>query len=474
MLLYFSGVMAQEPPMKITDSGELLSTYHLENSTQEKDQIRAQVGEDLLQDILDYSNESSWPSGISTLDGRNKNRSLVNEYVAYKVATFGTNSQYYVLRIPTSKNGFQPSQMIPSRDIYFIIGKGGVTEMNGDPYVSNNQSNTNINSVDSDNNEGEEEEMREVRILNPMELYSTYDLRKDEVAKQLLIDSGELTEAEYDVLADMTNEKSWPSGINSYSNREGNRPKIKNYKAYMALEYESNGKKLIMLYIPKEENDFMPSDMQPNDELGFYMMFNREGVEYVNGGDDDAPVPIKNAGNQQTNSFTPSVSRTSAYTFNDQLNVLVEGLHNNFADLKGGEIKEDFLLGKKNEALVNLAGAEETYIYEAILSGDVDGASAIAVFEDYKDMNEAIKAYKTLAQKVADTRFPCCTLVQNEQEDETLRTTYWLPFDINGKMHPSMAKMVVEVQLMKTLGIDSNTFKTYDNYSLVLRIYKQK
>jgi len=465
----FALAVAQESPIQIINSGELLSTYNLAGAENEKAEIRKQVGEKLLQDIINNSQESNWPQGISTLDARNSNRPRINEYVAYKVASFGSDGQFVVLRIPASQNQFQPYNLIPKRDIYFIIGKSGVEAKSGKPYMPTE---TPV-ATEEQTNSGSEE-MQQIRITNPMELYSTYNLLNDDAARALLVESGELTEEDFGVLAEMANEKSWPEGINTYANREENRAKIKDYKAYMALDYESKNKKLMMIYIPQSENDFMPSNMRPKTEMGFYMILNRNGVEYMNG-DDDAPVPLKpKLANKAEDGFVPSVSISSAYSFSDQLNVLVEGLHNNFEDLRGAEVKEDFLLGKKFQSLLNLTGAEETYIYEALLSSEVEGATMIAVFPDYRNLDEGVAAYKELVSRVADTKFPCCTLVQNEQEDETLRTTYWLPFDITGKMHASMNKMVVEVQLMKTLGIDKETFKTYDNYSLVLRTYKQK
>lgn len=303
--------MAQMPSLKIVNSGMMMSTYGLADNEKAKNQIRAQVGEFLLQEIVQYSEESSWPEGISTLDARNKNRPLINEYAAYKAATFGESNEYVVLCIPPAKNTFQPANMQAKQNFFFIISKNGVVEGNNEPFVPT---------------------------------------------------------------------------------------------------------------VTKSSNDFQPS-----------------------------------------------VSMADAKDFPSQLNVLLEALHNNFADLKGKEVEEKYALGEKNECLVQLEGANETYIYRGLGAAP----SIIADFGDYKDRAEAQKQYELLAKAVSATSFPCCTLVENNAENELLSNTYWLPFNLNGKMHPSMENMVMEVQMMKTLGIDSNTFKTYDNYSITLRIYRQ-
>lgn len=452
--------IAQMPSIKIVDSGMLMSTFGLENNEKAKDQIRTQVGDNLLQEILQYCEESSWPEGIKNLDGRNKNRPLINEYVAYKAATFGENDEYVVLCIPPAKNTFQPANMQAPQNFYFIISQNGVEAGNGEPFIDNDAKQPSQNKETAS-----EDDKIAVKIVNPMELYSNYDLSKDDAAWDLLIESGEITEDDFYVLADLAQEKSWPTGISTYSAREANRAKMKDYKAYMALDYESNDKThLIMIYIPAEENRFMPENMQPTDERGIFMVFNSNGIEYLNKNQQiTKPIP------QQNNDFKPSVSISEAKDFSSQLNVLLEGLHNNFADLKGKKIEEDFALGEKNECLMKLAGANETYIYRGLGAAP----TIIADFGDYKDKAEAQKQYEALAKAVSATAFPCCTLVENHTENETLSNTYWLPFNLNGKMHPSMENMVMEVQMMKTLGIDSNTFKTYDNYSITLRIYRQ-
>lgn len=440
----------------------LMSTFGLENNEKAKNQIRTQVGENLLQEIIQYSEEGSWPEGISTLDARNKNRPLINEYAAYKAATFGEKNEYMVLCIPPVKNTFQPANMQAPQNFYFIISQDGVAEGNGDTFVLDAAKKPSPNKETT-----AEDDKNAIKILDPMKLYADYDLSNDDAAWSLLVGSDEITEEDYDVLASLAQEDGWPTGINTYQARETNRSKMKDYKAYMALDYETKYQKhLIMVYIPAEENRFMPKDMQPLNERGFFMVFDSEAIAYLNSNQQVTQTTTK----QNNDDFRPSILMSEAKNFPSQLNVLLEGLHNNFVDLKGKEIEEEFALGEKNECLVQLQGANETYIYQGL--GSVP--TVIADFGDYKDKAEAQKQYEALAKAVSATAFPCCILVENNIENEILSNTYWLPFNLNGKMHPSMENMVMEVQMMKTLGIDSNTFKTYDNYSITLRIYRQK
>jgi hypothetical protein len=119
-----SGVAAArrsaEPRAYLENSGEMMSTYTF--SSELRDQVRAQLAD--ADQAIAWSHESEWPSGITTLDGRNAVRSKFADYTVYIAATW---TDTVLLRAPVAENQHMPVGMRPtSHDIFFVVGTGGV------------------------------------------------------------------------------------------------------------------------------------------------------------------------------------------------------------------------------------------------------------------------------------------------------------------------------------------------------------
>lgn len=270
MLLFLMPLaMKAQTRVTIYDSGELYSTYSFADNESSAKELKKKVGDDMYNKILASCTESAWPKGITTLESRNQNRDRIKSYVAYLVARFD-NDNMIVLRIPAKENSSMPANMRSDKDFFFIMAAAAIV----DASVSAPMDNT----VKSDDNADEE-----VVILNPMELYSTYNLKGDSAARALIVSDEGLNEDEYMQLCILANEESWPTGLKTFDLRTKWRDEMKKYKAYMAAEFVSNGKPLMLVYIPKKGNEHMPAEMQPPTEMGFYVVFNRVGVEYKKG-----------------------------------------------------------------------------------------------------------------------------------------------------------------------------------------------
>ena len=120
-LLNSSSLSAQKKRVVIIDSGELYSTYIFTES--EEEDIRAQVSASVMQEILDYHTEDSWPRDIASLESRENNRPAISSYMAYQVAKTG---EKVILYVPARKNKKLPDGLRPKRDFYFVIGTEGV------------------------------------------------------------------------------------------------------------------------------------------------------------------------------------------------------------------------------------------------------------------------------------------------------------------------------------------------------------
>lgn len=112
---FFDGKKAT--PVTVTDLGEMYSTYNLSKS--EKEEILGQLNNKaLLDEIIRYSKESTWPDAVNSLDERIAVRTTMLKYHFYKVATFGNKT---IVSVPKEKNTHMPAGFIPTGPMYIIF-----------------------------------------------------------------------------------------------------------------------------------------------------------------------------------------------------------------------------------------------------------------------------------------------------------------------------------------------------------------
>lgn len=101
----------------VTNLGEMYSTYNM--SEAERGEVSAQLNNKaLLDEIIRYSKENTWPDGVNTLDDRLNSRSTMAKYHFYKVATFGNKT---IVSVPKEKNGHMPASFVPTGPMYIIF-----------------------------------------------------------------------------------------------------------------------------------------------------------------------------------------------------------------------------------------------------------------------------------------------------------------------------------------------------------------
>lgn len=114
------GKKAQQ--VTISDMGEMYSTYNISNA--EKEELGRQLtNKALVDEIVRYSKEATWPSAVNTLDERLSTRSTMAKYHFYKVATLGSKT---IVSIPKDKNGHMPAGFVPSTPMYMIFASSVV------------------------------------------------------------------------------------------------------------------------------------------------------------------------------------------------------------------------------------------------------------------------------------------------------------------------------------------------------------
>jgi USP8 interacting len=109
--------------VSVTDLAELYSTYKL--TKDDRKELATQLtNQSLIDQIATYSLEENWPDGINTLNKRLKERSNLQRYHFYKVATCGNKT---VLAVPADKNRHMPQGFVPAGAMYMIFKSSAVT-----------------------------------------------------------------------------------------------------------------------------------------------------------------------------------------------------------------------------------------------------------------------------------------------------------------------------------------------------------
>lgn len=271
LLLPFSfHAQVKKVKAQIVNPGSLYSTYDFEaDAGLLKPAIKLQGGTSILSDIIKYSNQSNWPTAMTELNSRLDNKENIQKYKVYKIVK---TADYCILLVPAAENKHMPVNMRPARDIYFIM------ELQGAEFEGNVPKPV-VEEVTTAYEEGEEEgDGLRAYIINPGDLYSTFNLKDNVSARELLIDSGILTEEDFSMIVQRSNESGWPSGIATLDQRLLLKEKIKDYVAYYLLDFGDEGE-YTMLWIPMEENQHMPATMRPRDEQGIYFIMKSSGVE---------------------------------------------------------------------------------------------------------------------------------------------------------------------------------------------------
>jgi hypothetical protein len=111
---------------KITDPGDLYSTYNLEEDESGVAAVlKQEYGEAGAAEIFKRAKESGWPYGISDFTRRSEYRERFIEYTTYYIANVGADKA--LLWVPMNKNTGVPSAMQGENDIFFVYAKKGLS-----------------------------------------------------------------------------------------------------------------------------------------------------------------------------------------------------------------------------------------------------------------------------------------------------------------------------------------------------------
>jgi hypothetical protein len=467
-------------PIRWVDSAEMFSTPNLSDDDALQTTIRSTLGEAWLTAILAYSSEETWPLGMSTLDGRNENRDEIARYVAYRILRVSGDRS--IVWVPAAENQHLSADFAPAHDFFVLINNVGVSDSGAAlplgaapvPGVTIPTAAPVAQTVAPAPNPASSTKGTPIRWVDSAQMMSTPNLPDDPDALAAI--RAVVGEAGLQEVIDYSHERNWPGSMSTLQGRNDNRSAISSYVAYAAVDLKDGR---YILWIPAAENQHMPANLRPT--KNFFMMIGESGIQLPSGnpwvrptlqGAAAAVATVVNSAPVTTSTTATAPIKTG--DFASSLNQIIEALRGNFSSITGAEIVDDSpLAGLSTEyqSTIALPGAEKSYLSEGIGSA----RRFIAPYGDFRDQASAEKKLKEVVALIDAAALPCCTLVKNENRLDNLYSVYYLPFDMSGKMGPGLAGMVLEVEMIKSLGIDTSggTIQTFDQWMVTLRVYKQ-
>ena len=253
VLLWAAGTQAQQQ-VKIIDPTFLDKGFSLHKSKPGEASVKASGLTHEQQDlVMQYCDEAHWPSGIRNDSARKANAPYVQNYVAYRVATFVEDSvMRSVIMVPAPGNIHMPEDMRPLADFYLVMPEKALQE------VAAAKPRPSISRGPNWKNN------RTASIIKADDLYATYDLANDSAGLQALAKRG-MSQPEIDAVVFRSHERNWPDGIDSFDERYPRIADFAKYKCYLGAKWDDK----VLLIVPVEKNKKMPALMRPYVDLYF-------------------------------------------------------------------------------------------------------------------------------------------------------------------------------------------------------------
>ncbi len=288
-------------PAKITDSYGIWTDFDLRTKP-DAEKFRGQVGSALFEEIANNCNEKKgWPGAISSYEERNKVRDQILKYVCYQI---GEVDDKWVLRVPAEENKFLPYGVRPDHDIYFMVRKTDV-QLTGTPTRPASAASTpDAPRYQSSSTTATVSVTKgpRAKVKDSFGIWTDFDLRSKSDAAQVKVKLGS---AVFEEVANYCSEKSWPSGIGSFTEREKVRSEMKQYVCYQIAESDDKW----ILLVPASENSFQPYGIRPTRDI--YFVVRKTDVELSG-----AAINTLSGSSSSSYSSSTGSGTSSSFTYN--------------------------------------------------------------------------------------------------------------------------------------------------------------
>ncbi len=109
-----------------------------------------------------------------------------------------------------------------------------------------------------------------MQIVDPGQIYSDYDLRRDEGARNEVKSQG-VTDAGWEEISELAQEARWPAGMQDLTSRSANRDVIRRLRTFRIASFDDK----VILLIPAEQGPAVPAALQGRK---YYMVIGQSGI----------------------------------------------------------------------------------------------------------------------------------------------------------------------------------------------------
>ncbi len=206
-----------------------------------------------------FSDPASWPAGWQSDSARVANQHILVNAKAYELCNYAVNDQpLAIIHVPAIENFHMPDGMRGTQDMYMLVKADAIAHVQ-QVEVARPSEGPNWRS------------MPKARITAPAQVYSTYDLGRDNEAIAVLREQG-MSQAEIDAVIFRSHERNWPDGISELGERVPKHEQFKKFQAHIAARWGDK----VLLVIPAELNRKLPPSLRPY--MDIYMVYTSPAV----------------------------------------------------------------------------------------------------------------------------------------------------------------------------------------------------
>lgn len=115
-----------------------------------------------------------------------------------------------------------------------------------------------------------------VQIVDPGQIYSTYDLRRDESARNEVKSQG-VSDAGWEEIIELAQEARWPAGMQDLTSRASNRDVIRRLRTFRVASFDDK----VILLVPADQGAAVPANFQGRK---YYLVISESGVTLADAG----------------------------------------------------------------------------------------------------------------------------------------------------------------------------------------------
>lgn len=220
----------------------------------------AGVSEEEQATVVSNSAPEVWPVGLANDSIRTADAPYIRNYNAFRLCGFMEDTiPWSIVMLPAKENLHMPEELRPTADLFLLVPDNALEDVKPArqrPEISRGPAWKN---------------RAQARILNPDDLYATYDLQRDDAGLQAMRDQG-MSPAEIDAVVFRCHESNWPDGINTFDERYPRLAQFKKYKGYVGAMWADK----VLVIVPAEKNRRMPILMRPYVDI--YMVYAKSAL----------------------------------------------------------------------------------------------------------------------------------------------------------------------------------------------------